>query len=62
MSDCALFMIMRCSLPLVLHYFFSTLVFVLASVVLRVATEYVLMEFIVLSLLTIYSNTGSSSE
>ena len=56
------FMVASCVLTLVLCCFFSTLVGVLASVVLRGTTGYVLMEFTVLSLLTISSNTGSSSE
>ena len=61
LSDCACFIVAICVQSRVLHCFFSTSVDVLASVVMRYATEYVLMEFIVL-LLNIYSNTGSSSE
>ena len=49
-------------LRLVLRRFFSTFSGVLASIELRGTTEYVLMEFIVLSLLTISLNNGSSSE
>ena len=60
-SDCAFFIVASCVLRLVLRYFFSTLVGVLASVVLIGTAEYVLMEFVVL-LLTIYLNTCSSSE
>ena len=62
MSNCACFIVARCVLPLLLRCFFSTLIGVLASVLLRGTTEYVLMEFTVLSLLTISSNTGSSYE
>ena len=60
-SDCACFIVASYVRRCVFRCFFSTLVGVLASVVMRYATEYVLMEFIVL-LLNIYSNTGSSSE
>ena len=62
MSYCVYFMVAICVLPLVLRCFFSTLVGVVASVVLRGTTEYVLIEFTVLSLLTISSNTWSLSE
>ena len=61
MSDSDIFIVTSCVLRLVLRFFFSILVGVLASVVLRGTIEYVLMELIVL-LLTIYSNTGSSYE
>ena len=61
-SDCACSMVASCVLPLILRCFFSTLVVVISSVVLRVTTEYVLMEFPVLSLMTISSKNGSSSE
>ena len=60
-SDSDIFIVTSCVLRLVLRFFFSILVGVLASVVLRGTIEYVLMELIVL-LLTIYSNTGSSYE
>ena len=61
-SDCASFMVVSCDLPIVLRCFFTTLVGVLASVVLRGTAVYALMESKVLSLLTISSNTGSSYE
>ena len=60
-SDCAIFTVAMCVQCCILHCFFSNLVGVLASVVLRGTAEYVLMEFIVL-LLTISPNTGSYSE
>ena len=60
-SNCACFMVTGCVLNLVLCCFFRTLVGVLASVLLRGTADYVLMEFTVLSLLAISSNTGSSS-
>ena len=49
-------------LPLVLRCFFSKLVGVIASAILRDTIEYVLMNFTVLSLLNISSNTGSFYE
>ena len=49
-------------LPLVLRCFFSNLVGVIASAILRGTIEYVLMNFTVLSLLNISSNTGSFYE
>ena len=61
LSDCDRFMVARCVLTLLLRCFFSTVVGVLASVVLRGTTENVLIEFTVLSLLTISSNTRLSS-
>ena len=61
-SECALFIVVSCVLRLVLCLFFINLVGVLASVELRDTTEYALMEFAVLSLLTISSNTGFLSE
>ena len=60
-SACACFIVVICVCHCVLRCFLNTVVGVLASVVLRSTTEYVLMEFIVL-LLTIYSYTGLSSE
>ena len=61
-SYCDTFIVASFVLRLVLLPLFSTFVGVLDSVELRGTTEYVLMEFTVLSLLTIYSNTGLSSE
>ena len=61
-SNCYCFMVSGCVLPLVLRCFFSTLAGALASVLLRGTADYGLMEFTVLSLLTISSNTGSFSE
>ena len=61
MSECAIFIVVRCVLRLILRHLFSTLVGVLANVKFRGTTEYVLMGFTVLSLLTLSSNTGSSS-
>ena len=61
-SNCAILIVASCVLSLVLQCFFSTLVGVLDSVKLVGTTEYVLIGFTVLLLLTIYSNTGSSSE
>ena len=61
-SECALFIVSSCVLSIVLHQLFSTLVGVLASVEFRGNTDYVLMDFTVLSLLTISSNTGPLSE
>ena len=61
-SDCALFIVAICVLHLVLRLLFRTLVGVLASVKLGGNTEYVLIGFTVLLLLTIYSNTVSLSE
>ena len=60
--DYALFIVEICFLRLVLSCFFRILVGVLASAELKGTTEYVLMEFIVLSLLTNSSNTGLSSK
>ena len=57
--NCAIFILVSCVLCLVLRLFFITLVGVLDSSKLRGTTEHVLMYFKVLSLLTIYSNTGS---
>ena len=62
MSDFSRFMVTSCVLTLVLNFLFSTFVDVLDSIVLRGTTEYVLMEFAVLSLLIISLSTGSSSE
>ena len=62
MSECSIFVVDRCVLRLVLLRFFSTLVGVLSSVKLGCTTEYVLMGFTVLLLITISSNTRSSSE
>ena len=62
MSDCARFMVTSCVLTLVIRCFFSTLVGVLSSVVLRGTADYILMEFTVLSLMIISFNTGSSSD
>ena len=58
---CACFIVPRYFRRCVLCCFFSTLFDVLACVVLRGTIEYVLMGFMVL-LLTIYSNTCSSSD
>ena len=58
---CACFIVTRYFRRRNLCCFFSTLFGVLACVVLRDTIEYVLMGFIIL-LLTIYSNTCSSSE
>ena len=60
MSDCAIFIVPGYVLRLILHNHFSNLFCVLASVKLGGNTEYVLMGFTVLSVLTISSNTGSS--
>ena len=60
-SDCDIFIVASCVLSIFLRCFFSTLFGVLTSVVLRGTTDYILMEFIVL-LLTLYLNTGSSSD
>ena len=60
-SGCDIFIVSSCILHLILRRFFSTLVGVLASVKLRGTTEYVLMVFTVLSLLTISSKISSSS-
>ena len=57
--DCSLFIVTSCVLNIVLRLLLNTLVGVIASVELRGTTEYVLMKFAVLSLLIIYSNTGS---
>ena len=62
MSDFSRFMVTSCVLTLVLNFLFSTFVDVLDSIVLRGTTEYVLMDFTVLSLLIISLSTGSSSE
>ena len=62
LSDCDIFIVASCVLRLVLRHLFSTLVGVLASVKLGDTTEYVLMGFTVLLLLTVSSNTGPSSE
>ena len=61
-SNCSLFIVAICALRLFVCCFFSPLVGVLASFLLRGTTEYVLMEFTVLSLLTISLNTLSYFE
>ena len=60
-SDCARFIVAIIFLPLILRYFLSTLVVVLASGKGWGATMYELMGFRVL-ISTISSNTGSLSE
>ena len=57
-SDCGIFILASCVLRLMLHRFFGTLFCVLASVKLVGNTEYILMGFTVLLVLTISSNTG----
>ena len=61
-SCCALFIVARYFLRLFLRIFFITLVGVIDSVELIGTTEYVFMDFTVLSLLDIPSNTGALSE
>ena len=61
-SACACFIVAIFVWHFVLRCFLNTVVGVLASVLLRGTTEYVLMEFTVLSLLIISLSTGSSSE
>ena len=61
-SDCALLIVARFFLRLVLRHFFSTLAGVLTSVTLGGTKKYVLIGFMVLLLLTISSNARASSE
>ena len=60
--ECACFIVAGFVLPLIICCFLSTLAVVLASDKSRGTTEYVLMDFAVLKLLTVSLNTGSSLE